>query len=445
MISAENIRPMRIGFISTRIAGSDGVSLEIGKWAEVLEGMGHSCFYIAGVCDRPPEKSRIIPEAHFKHPVIEQITNEVFGVVVRKPDITRLIHETIWIIKRKLRAVIAELMLDMIILENCVTIPLNIPLGVALVEYVMETGIPCIAHHHDFYWERERFLVNAADDYLHVAFPPALPQMQHVVINSQAAAEFSRRTGLPCRVIPNVMDFDHPPPPPDEYSKDFRETIGVAPNDIMILQPTRVVQRKGIEHAIELVRHLNDPRCKLVISHAWGDEGEAYRRRVAQYADILGVPVIFAHPWISYHRGVSPEGRKIYSIGDAYQQADFVTYPSSYEGFGNAFLEAVYYRKPLLCNRYAIYRTDIEPCGFKVVLIDGFLTDETVEQVRRILHNEAYRTEIVEHNYKVGTHYFSYARVFDELVPLLVRPSLGPACLPRPEWRKSVQALGTLH
>jgi len=34
-------------------------------------------------------------------------------------------------------------------------------------------------------------------------------------------------------------------------------------------------------------------------------------------------------------------------------------YPSLFEGFGNAFLEAVYYRKPMLVNRYSIFIADI--------------------------------------------------------------------------------------
>jgi hypothetical protein len=44
--------PLRIGFVSTRIAGTDGVSLEIQKWDDVLSGLGHECFYFAGLSDR---------------------------------------------------------------------------------------------------------------------------------------------------------------------------------------------------------------------------------------------------------------------------------------------------------------------------------------------------------------------------------------------------------
>lgn len=421
-----SVQPLRVGFVSTRISGSDGVSLEIDKWSTVLTRMGHTCFFIAGQCDRPDDVSVVIPEAHFTHPVIKRISDQCFGRIVRTPDVTRMIRDMICVIKQQLREAIERLQIDLLIAENCVTIPMNIPLGAALVEYVIETGTPCIAHHHDFYWERERFLVNAADDYLGMAFPPRMPQMQHVAINTQAAAEFGRRTGLPCRVIPNVMDFDNPPEPPDAYNRDFRAAIGIDDEDILVLQPTRVVARKGIEHAIELVHQLKEPRCKLVITHASGDEGDTYARRVRQYAELMGVDVVFANEKIFHERGMSPEGSKCYTVRDAYQHADFVTYPSTYEGFGNAFLEALYYWKPILCNRYAIYRTDIEPCGFRVILMDGFLTDDTLTQVKRTLFDEAYRNAMVEHNYQIARRFFSYRRVSDELQAILAKPTLSP-------------------
>ena len=232
---------------------------------------------------------------------------------------------------------------------------------------------------------------------------------------------------FPVESFPNVMDFEHPPKPPDEYSRDFRQTIGLAPEDILFLQPTRVVQRKGIESSIELIRRLDDPRCKLVITHASGDEGNVYAERVRSYAALLGVDIVFAELWVASERGTDPEGRKIFTIWDTYAQADLMTYPSTYEGFGNAFLEAVYYRKPILCNRYSIYRTDIEPCGFRAILMDGFVTEQVIAQVHQVLTDERSREQMVEYNYQVGNHFFSYARAEVELRALLAKPRLAPA------------------
>ena len=56
-----------IGFISTRFAGTDGVTLESGKWAEVLEASGHKCFWLAGELNKDSEKGILVEEAHFRH------------------------------------------------------------------------------------------------------------------------------------------------------------------------------------------------------------------------------------------------------------------------------------------------------------------------------------------------------------------------------------------
>src|SRR5512134_2750689 len=68
-----------IGFVSTRFAGTDGVSLETAKWATVLERMGHLCFYFCGECDRPQDKSYIVPEAFYRHPIIDAINQTVYA------------------------------------------------------------------------------------------------------------------------------------------------------------------------------------------------------------------------------------------------------------------------------------------------------------------------------------------------------------------------------
>lgn len=412
----------RVAFVSTRIAGTDGVSLEIAKWAEVIERMGIQCYYIAGELDRPSERCCLIEEMHFNHPEILSIARRAFDVEQRTPELTDDITRLTRVLREKVDLAIRELGVQAIIAENALTIPMNLPLGMALVAEIQESGIPCLAHHHDFYWERERFLVNAVDDILRYAFPPALAQIQHVVINSLAGEEFSRRTGLSCRIIPNVMNYANPPPPPDDYAREFRKEIGLRDDQLLLLQPTRIVARKGIEHAIELARRLGRGRAKLVITHASGDEGDAYSQRIREYAELLEVEVVFADRWISETRGVGAGGRKLFTIHDVYPVADLVTYPSTYEGFGNAFLEAVYHRCPIVCNRYAIYRTDIEPCGVRPILFDGFPTDSTMAEIERVLSDPGYRQEMVDHNYAVASEFFSYEVVEDELRLMIERP-----------------------
>ena len=151
----------------------------------------------------------------------------------------------------------------------------------AITEFIAETGIFTIAHHHDFFWERKRFLHNCVWDYLNQSYPPHLNSIKHVVINTSGANQLALRTGISSTLIPNVMEFETPAPGIDDYNADVRQALGISEDELLILQPTRVVQRKGIEHAIELVARMDLP-ATLVISHASGDEGYEYQTRVKE-------------------------------------------------------------------------------------------------------------------------------------------------------------------
>jgi len=406
-----------IGFISTRFAGTDGVSLETEKWARIFENEGHSCFYMAGELDRPPQRSFLVEEAHFKHPAIREIFRKCFNVQRRSPSVTKEICQIKDNLKERIYEFIKVFKIDVLIPENAITIPLNIPLGLAITEVISETGIPTIAHHHDFFWERKRFLVNAVWEYLNMAFPPHLPSIQHVVINSSADNQLSLRTGISAMIVPNVMDFDNPPSI-DGYSSDIRESLGLDEDELLILQPTRVVKRKGIEHSIELVRRLN-MKAKLVISYASGDEGHEYEKRVREYSSMMNINTLFVSDIIKSCRGKTDDGRKIYTPQDIYAHADLVTYPSNFEGFGNAFLEAIYFRKPIVVNNYSIYAIDIKPKGFKVIEINDYVNEDAVNLTRKILKSPDLAKKIVEHNYKLGKRYYSCSILKQKLKLLL--------------------------
>lgn len=398
----------RIGFISTRFAGTDGVSLESSKWARVLWDLEHRSFWYAGLLDRDPASSFCVPEAHFEHPENEWISERIWGVLRRERLVSRRIHDTSAYLKSTLYDFTARFDLSVLVIQNALTIPMHVPLGVALTEFLSETRMPAIAHHHDFYWERVRFSVNAVHDYLDFAFPPRSGNIQHVVINEGAQEELAWRKGLPSLLVPNVLDFEAPAPAPDDYTRDLRADLGFAPDDILILQPTRIVPRKGIEHSIKLVGALKNPRCKLVISHEAGDEGYEYLHMLSDLADESGVRLCLISDRIGDIRKTGADGKKIYTLWDLYPHVDFVTYPSLYEGFGNAFLEAVYFRRPVLINRYSIFARDIEPKGFRVPLMDGFLTRQLVEDVRRLLDDPGHREQTVEHNFAVARRFFSF-------------------------------------
>ncbi|MBS1253657.1 MAG: Mannosylglucosylglycerate synthase [Anaerolineales bacterium] len=411
---------MNIGFVSTRLAGTDGVSLETAKLAEVGRRLGHQVFYCAGELDPDGPPGRLVPEMHFAHAESRAIHDTAFGQEQRPPDLIARIHEMAAHIQSELVGFVEEFGIDVIVPQNALAIPMGVPLGVALTNFIAETGIPTVAHHHDFYWERKRFIRNCIPDVLDSAFPPNLPSMQHLVINSLAQKALARRRGIVSTVLPNVFDFATPAPDIDEYNADFRAAIDVSDDDVLILQPTRVIQRKNIERAIDLCARLaagdrgSGRDIVLCVTHEAGDEGQEYQRWLDRQAARAGVHFIWAAEHVAPERRTE-NGRKVYSLWDAYPHTDFVTYPSDYEGFGNALIETVYFQKPMLVNRYPVYEADIAPKGFDFVEIDGMVTAEAVGQIWELLRDDERRQAMVERNFALGQKHFSY-EVLEEIL-----------------------------
>jgi glycosyltransferase involved in cell wall biosynthesis len=168
-----------------------------------------------------------------------------------------------------------------------------------------------------------------------------------------------------------------------------------------------------------LVKELKNDRNKLVISHEAGDEGLEYAEWLKEYAcehgvDLRLVSIQIADPW----NGNGDKDGK-YSLWDVYPFADFITYPSLYEGFGNAFLEAIYFKKPMLINRYANFVRDIEPLGFDLAVMDGFLSKKTVQNVIDILESSKRRKKMVNGNYTIAAQHYSYSVLRNQLSAIM--------------------------
>ena len=416
------VNPMRlnVGFVSTRFSGIDGVSIESSKWARVFEDEGHACFWFAGELTKSDHISLQARQANFKDDQNQWINDQLFGTHKKSLRLARIICNYKSTIASRLKLFIDMYRLDLLVVENALAIPMHIPLGLALTDVIAETGIPTIAHHHDFYWERDRYLpLNGSKIYIHRAFPPRLPNIEHVVINSRARDNLARRRGIHATVIPNSLDFESPPLEDKERIHAFRRSIGLKPDDMMFLQPTRIVERKGIEAAIQLVKELNHPRYKLVVSHEAGDEGFEYALKIDRLAQESGVDIRYIDHMVADPYAPRPQSHNRFSLWEVYQAADFVTFPSLYEGFGNALLEAIYFKKPLLVNRYKIFQDDIEPKGFDVVKMDGSLTGEVVSDIRNIIDDKHRREKMVTRNYRIAEAHYSFDLLRQQFASLI--------------------------
>lgn len=421
---------MKIGIIIGRIGGVDGVALETEKWIEVLQRMGHDIFILAGQfeerhMDRATET--LVPEMSFFSPESFWSQKKAFFHPETNPaELIEHINLYSKVIYKKILEWIRDQKIDLVISENASALPSHLEMGLAIKNAVQKSGVPTITHDHDFGWERgDRYKSPhaAINEYVESVFPMRLHNV-HAVINSHARETLMQRFNRESVNVPNVMDFDVPFGVKTEQNKNIYQSLGYKENDILLFQITRIVQRKGIETAIELLHKLNDVKIKLVITGNYADdEGSNYYNELVNHIHDfkLGDHVRFAHHCFHNKGLVSSDGQYGYSLSDAYARARACTYFSTYEGFGNAFVEAVLARVPIFVNNYKpVYWPDIGSKGFKTVMLeDNVITDTALEQIRKVIYDDALNREIAEHNYQLGKKLFSYSTLTEKLGELI--------------------------
>ncbi|MDP3917824.1 MAG: glycosyltransferase family 4 protein [Candidatus Woesebacteria bacterium] len=407
---------MKIWFVSTRIIGNDGVSLEAVRWRTILERMGHKVTFVAGELDRT---GILIPELFFGNPKVVELHDKVVFSKNNFKEIEAEVFELAGKIEGKLREAFNGHKPDLLIIANCLSLPMHFPLAVALTRIVDEYKIATIARHHDFWWERKRFLKSSCFPFFKRWFPPVSPYIKHVTINSIAQKELKEKIGIDSVIIPDTFDYQSTKNKKDLFNKSFRKDFDISKDDVVFLQATRIIPRKRIEIAIKLVKKLDNPRIVLVIVGRAGDEGREYKNKLYSLVKKLKVRVIFAGDYVNFHRKITGGRRKIYTLWDAFVASDYVTYPSEVEGFGNQYIEAVYFKKPVIITPYPVYESDIRLLGFKSIEITEKLTKKDIELINSYLVDKEKVNKIVESNFKLGKKYFSYEATGEKIKKLL--------------------------
>lgn len=433
---------MNILLAHFRVGETDGVSLEMDKWKWVLESLGHTVFYLAGSAGSC--EADLIPELHYLEPFNDKIIQNAY---VERTDydseaeLLKAIDARAHIIAKGIADVIENREIDIVVPNNMWSLGYHLPAALGLIKAIEATQTRVICHHHDFHWERVKYSNPTSEgisQLLQTIFPPKHALVKHCVINRIAQQELKARRDIDSTVVPNVFDFHGSEWISDEYNNDLRARFGIRPQDLMFLQATRIVARKGIEMAIDLIAHIAGQResligqrlyngeifkedSRLILTFAGMCEEEGYLDLLQQKAEKLGVELLFINSAVDHSRSVK-NGQKVYSLWDVYTQADIITYPSLLEGWGNQFLEGLVARLPMVVYRYPVYDLDIADYQFDIIDLgnthgldaDGLAVlppaqlkqaaDKTVEY----LFDANIRQLAVDKNYQTGAENLSY-------------------------------------
>ena len=333
----------RGAIVSFRLGLSDGVSIVAQLWQEMLADIGFDMVTVAG--EGPVD--RLVP-----------------GLGIDQPDGPE---------PDEFAAAVADV--DLVIVENLCTIPLNLPAARVVAQTL--AGRPAILHHHDPPWQRERFAAITE-------LPPDDPCWRHVVINRLTAEQFSQR-GIDAVVIYN--GFDTASPEGDRAA--MRGRLQVADETLLVAHPVRAIARKNIPAAIAITDKLGGTYWLM------GRAEEGYDAELARLLAEARCPVI--------HRPVA-------RTPDIYAAADLVVFPSIWEGFGNPPVEAAIGRRPCVVGDYPVAR-ELAEFGFR------WFSPDRLDEVRAFLDSPD--PSLLDQNQAIAQQHFSLERVRADLVALL--------------------------
>ncbi len=437
---------MNIAMIHFRTKQTDGVSLEMDKWRDVLEDLGHQVIYITGTED---EREEYLPELEYRNERNLKLVEEIFKKdkpAKTEEQIKAEIYDYAEQFKSKLKEIIARRDIDLFIPNNVLSLGWNIAVGFGLAQVIEELELATIAHHHDFYWERELYQepnYKMVELMLEKYFPPKLGSIRHVVINRIAQKKLMNNKNIWSEVVPNVFDFKQDLWKINRNNKDLKKALGLKENDIIFLQATRIAERKAIELAINFVskfkrqykeklidnnlydkRVFNQDNEIVLVMPGLEEDNEPYINKLKKLAKEKGVKIIWAHQLIKENR---------YSLWDFYVVCDMITYPSIKEGWGNQLLEGFFSKKPIMIYEYPVFKTDIQKynpiiaslgSGYQrkdngLVSIKEPRYEEPLKEAYKYLTDNEYRQEAVNYNYVIARRNFSKERLKEILEKLL--------------------------
>ncbi len=329
--------------VSFRLGRADGVSVCAESWSRSLAHLGFDIVTVAG--DGPVD--RLVPGLAWgaeDPPAIGEVDDALGDA-------------------------------DLVLVENLLTIPLNLP--AARVVGLVLRGRRAILHHHDPPWQRERFA--------HITELPADdPTWRHVCISQLTRVQMAQR-GIRAVTIYNGFDVDGP----SGDRVGTRRHLDVAPDELLLVHPVRAIGRKGIPEAVAMAESLDATYWLL------GGPEEGYGPELDRI--LTGARCRVIHEPMAH----GP---------DIYAPADAVVFPSHWEGFGNPPIEAAIYRRPAAVARYPVAQ-ELRGLGFR-----WFPTDDP-EPLGRWL--DAPDAAVVDHNEDLARRLFSWQAQTERIGALL--------------------------
>jgi mannosylglucosylglycerate synthase len=315
-----------------------GVETVIRQHAQLMTRHRHSVTILCGMGSTfsPDVPTRVVPELDWRNSIVTASQEEAYN---GNPG--EAYFELVNALDNSLGKILQSF--DRIIVHNMFTMPFNLAATQAL-GAIADRGMKVIAWTHDlaainpdYHVPRRRVFSSIRERHQTV---------KYVTVSDNRALEFKSMTGSEVdAVVPNALDFAGIWGISSEVANLVDKDL---PNSMILFFPTRILERKNIGFALQIVSALRDlgQSVHLLISGA----SNLYNRTATEHLAALkqlatDLQITELVTWVNESFAVDElHLRSLYAVADA------VLYPSRQEGFGLPLLEAAAFRLPIFCS-----------------------------------------------------------------------------------------------
>ena len=143
---------MNIGIILPEVGGFSSLSLEFFKWHKVFKDLGHTVFILTGKSRLFVNNVTVMPDLFHENDYNLTFSSKLFDLTDSEDDVISSFEHHAYRIESILNNWVSANSLDLLIVENYFSIPINLPVTYALFLLFQKLSCKKIIKHHDAFY-----------------------------------------------------------------------------------------------------------------------------------------------------------------------------------------------------------------------------------------------------------------------------------------------------
>ena len=393
---------MNIGVILPELGGYSTLSLEFLKWYRVMLDLGHDIYILVGKSRVTLPNLTIMADLYPDNEFNLNLSSVIFDLTDDdESELESIQHLSIrldsffqsWIVNSKL---------DIVIVENFFSVPVNLPVSFAL--YNTFQKVPCkkiIKHHDAFYRSSIEKLSNS--DFIKkiilTCFPLVSENTYHVSSNRLIRSYLKEKCSVDSIIIPYVINFKEPFQLSAASDCNLSHSFSLSFSDKLLINFSDLLPSSDLNLMLTLLNQINDASFKII---SIVREHKDY----TDYYDYIIEKII--HQKLESRIIIFKEDEILNNKVDLDYLFSFSKGIISFDagvGFGQPLHMAIKHKCPLLfCTKAKMDWLELTDLGCKLLPVSNQLSDQDIELINHYINEDL---TWGEENYTLMKQYYS--------------------------------------